>query len=628
MYLSEDLRKEIEYFKKINANFTINIGKENKLIKDIDEEKILYILMSASYVMDIFEEGFFENLVITDKILTGKDDFQLDAYAFIETEETNKKHLHLFQYKLYDNEAHGASPKEVYNFASIMNELFVNPELRGDNELNNKVFIEINSKICDFINKKRGNRIQVKCHFITNSFGIGKSNKELFDALLGRFDYDKKNYGFDIEIYGDKNILELIKNGKISIDKEVINFYIGGQNSYRLEDNSKKAGLGLPMKVFIGICNTNELIRLQSKYHHNQLYSENIRLYIGDRSIVNKDIIDTVTSDKSIWFSYMNNGISIICDDMCLLSPNLKDGILPVELKNIQIINGCQTVNALFSAKFSEKTKDQFKPTNILVKIYQIDPSNIIFKQNVIKANNSQNAVGTYSLRSNDLIQIKIQESLNNIGYLYNRKGEARTEKNGKIIDMVNAALAYLATYMFKAQELRAKIGRSRVFQTDYYDNIYKEEYLEDDNEKLLYTLASKLLAAQLIMDGVRIYVKEYANPVKLPIIYKSTYYLCGLFYALNNKICDEFIDNCAKLIEEKNNKKVKGLPIFENFKKNINDGLPNAIAKLTKIYNESNDEDKIDIDNLLKSKSFYKCYLEIPEIKNLKLEDESDVQL
>lgn len=36
------------------------------------------------------------------------------------------------------------------------------------------------------------------------------------------------------------------------------------------------------------LSNVNELIRLQNKYHHNQLYSENIRLYLGDRAAVEK----------------------------------------------------------------------------------------------------------------------------------------------------------------------------------------------------------------------------------------------------------------------------------------------------------------------------------------------------
>lgn len=81
--------------------------------------------------------------------------------------------------------------------------------------------------------------------------------------------------------------------------------------SYRLEDNSKRESLGLPKKVIVGMCNVNEFIRLQNKYHHNQLYAENIRLYLGDRGSVNKDIIaDYYKRRKSVvslheqWYQY------------------------------------------------------------------------------------------------------------------------------------------------------------------------------------------------------------------------------------------------------------------------------------------------------------------------------------
>lgn len=619
MYLTDELRSEIEYFKRLHSHFSITLGKKEIAIADIEDDKILYILMSASYAMDIFEEGFFENFEITDKALSDKQDLQLDAYAFIETDSSSEKHLHLFQYKLYENGSNGASPVEVRNFVSIMNDMFVHPEFRCDEPINNEVFKEILEKTDAFLNGRRGKKVKVKCHFITNAVGVSKSNEKQFQDLLAKFESDKQQYGFGIQIYGAKEILELVKDGKISVAKESINFNIQGQNSYRLEDNTKKSGLGLPKKVFVGICNVNELVRLQNKYHHNQLYSENIRLYLGDRQTVNKDIISTVTSDESLWFSYMNNGISIICDDMELTSINIKDGILPIDLTNIQIINGCQTVNALYSAKYNEKTKDKFKPTDILVKIYQIDPANHSFKQSIIKASNNQNAVKTYSLLSNDPIQIEIQNALKRIGYLYDRKGEARTAHDNNVIGMVNAALAYRAVYRFDAQKLRAKIGQSRVFQKEYYEDIYKEDYLE--NEEQIFELASKLFVASIILDTAREYIKANAETTNLPIIKKSAYYLSGLFYAIDKIKCDELVDKCVNLMKDNNPSKTRGMMphIMSSFEENAKLQMKSAIDKLKELYDAIDQKDKSDIDNLLKSENFSNKYLEIPEIKAAK---------
>lgn len=617
MYISDDIRKELDYFKRLHEHFFIEAGTKKISVKDADG-KILYILMSASYAMDIFEEGFFENFVITDKQLTNKQELQLDAYAFIETDNSKEKHLHLFQYKLCEKEGSGVSPIDVKSFASLMNDLFVHPELRSAKDLNNPVFKEIDTKILNFIDGNRSRKIKVKCHFITNTYGVSKTNQKVFEDLFGKFEYDKQQHGFDLQVYGEKDILELVREGKIKIDKEVIELLLDVQQyAYRLEDNSKKEGLGLPNKVLIGVCNVNEFIRLQNKYHHNQLYSDNIRFYLGDRVAVNKDIIQTITSEESQWFSYMNNGISIICDSMGIGSVNHKKRTLPVELSNLQIINGCQTVNALYSAKYREDTKDKFKPSNVLIKIYQISPEQQRFKQNVIKATNNQNAVKTFSLFANDPIQIEIQKILKKLGYLYDRKGESKQEPNAKIVSMVQASLAYRAVFEFGAQKLRSRIGQSRVFQKKEYEEIYKDEYLENIEE--LNKLSIKLLLATLVLDGIKDMIKAEADKYinKLPIIKKSTYYLAGLYYADYKQDCENFINDCIKLLKEDNSAKIKTVKLFDEFNKKIEDDFETVAQDYQKFY-EGITLDKTDIDNLLKDSKFGKEYENYIEQKKL----------
>lgn len=614
MYLSDDIKKELDYFRRLHEHYSVQAGEKQIFIKDADE-KILYILMSASYAMNIFEEGFFENFVLTDKMLTNKQELLLDAYALIETDLSKEKHLHLFQYKLFDTENNGASPVEVKNFASTMNDLFVHSELRTGSELNNPVFKEIDDLISNFIGGRRDKKIKVKCHFITNAYGISKTNEKIFTDLFGKFEYDKQNHGFDVQVYGNKEILELVTDGKIKIDKEIIELLLDAQQySYRLEDNSKKEGVGLPDKVLIGICNVNELIRLQNKYHHNQLYSENIRLYLGDRGAVNKDIIQTIISPESQWFPYMNNGISLICDGMDICTANPKKNTLPVELTNLQIINGCQTVNALYSAKYEEDTRDKFKPSNILIRIYQINPSQQRFKQSIIRATNNQNAIKPYSLFANDPIQIEIQNVLRKFGYLYDRKGESRQEAARKIVNivsMVQAALAYRAVFEFGGQKLRARIGQSRIFQTKEYEEIYKNEYLENADE--LNNLSVKLLTSSLILNTVRDLINERSKQYlqKLPIIKKSTYYLSGLYYAIYKEKCEEFINKCLELLKEDNPAKVKKSPIFGKFTEQIKANFDELVNKYQIFYNKLT-LDKTDIDNLLKSSDFGKHYEDI----------------
>lgn len=607
MYLNDDIKREIDYFRRMNEHFTVKAGEGTVSVKDADD-KVLYMALSASLAMDISEDGFFEEFIITDKVISGKQELQLDAYAFIETESTNEKHLHLFQYKLHENDKNSVSPVELMNFSTLMNNVFVHPELSSDNDLNNPVLKEVYELIQLFINSRRGRKISVHCHFINNAQGINRSNEKTIQDTLGRFEYDKQHKGFKIQVYGLQEIIDLAVTGKIRVDVESIDFTIDGQHPYRFEDNSTRTSLGLPKQVFVGICNINEFIRLQNKYHHNQLYSENIRLYLGDRAAVNKDIINTITSDDSLWFPYMNNGISIICDEFTIGTTNTIKKTVNIELKNMQIINGCQTVNALYSAKYRDQTRDNFRPSNILVRIYQIDPAQEDFKLNVIKATNNQNAVKTYSLLANDPIQIKIQETLKNFEYLYDRKGEAKQQKLTKVISMPNGALAYRAIYWFAGQSLRARIGQSRVFQNKEYEKIYHQSALEDKTK--LFRLSVELLIASIILDKVRDLVRDTAHNYSetLPIFKKSTYYLAGYVFAKNKTFFDSLINEMIELLEEGNIQKIKGKKLPDKAIEKVDNTFSECVTDYSIFYNNIT-LDKTDIDNLLKSKAFDKEY-------------------
>ncbi|MDQ5928994.1 MAG: hypothetical protein QG594_772 [Bacteroidota bacterium] len=606
MYLNDEIKKELDYFKRINEHLTINAGKNTCKVA-LASDEINFIALSASLAMDLHEEGFFENFFITDKYISGKQELLLDAYAFIETESTNEKHLHLFQYKLHQTEKNAASPTELRDFATLMNDTFVHPELRSDDLLLNPVLNEIDQKVQSFLSK-RGKKIAVYCHFINNAQGVNRSNKDAINSVLGRFEQDKQLYQFKVQVYGLKDIIELAVDGKIKVVSEFIDFAVDGQHSYRYEDNSNRTSLGLPKRVFIGMCNVNEFIRLQDKYHNNQLYSENIRLYLGDRGTVNKDIINTITNIESIWFPYMNNGISIICDEIILGSPKANKSI-NIELKNLQIINGCQTINALYNAKYGEKTRDNFKPANILVRIYEIDSSQTDFKLNVIKATNNQNAVKTYSLLANDPIQIAIGDVMKQFDYLYDRKGEAKQSSNKNIVSMPNGALAYRAVYMAAAQSLRSRMGESRVFQKTEYEKIYKISALENNEE--LFLLSSKLLISSIILNKVRDLVRDNDQQYihKIPVFKKSTYYLTGLIYALNRDKIYCIIDEMVNLLIENNEPKIKKSNPTKKIEPILETNFSTAVAKFEEFYN-SVALDKTDIDNLLKSSDFGKLYI------------------
>ena len=75
MYLSEDIKTEIEYFKKLHESFSVLLGEKNVSIISASDE-VLYMLFSASLVMDIAEDELFDNFIITAFfILTSREKY-------------------------------------------------------------------------------------------------------------------------------------------------------------------------------------------------------------------------------------------------------------------------------------------------------------------------------------------------------------------------------------------------------------------------------------------------------------------------------------------------------------------------------------------------------------------------
>lgn len=626
MYISEDLQQELDFFKRTNEHFEIEAGKSSTEVKNATNE-ILYMAMSASLVMDYSEDGFFENFVITDKSISGRSELQIDAYALIETESSKVKQLHIFQYKLYANDSKSASPVELLNFATFVNNNFVHPEFL-EKPSDNEVVAEIKTKCDEFLKGRRDRRIIVYCHYINNATGIYRNNEKEINNALARFNADRQLLGFSIQVYGVKEILELVREGKIQVGSESLELVNEGMYSYRLEDNSKRESLGLPKKVIVGMCNVNEFILLQNKYHHNQLYAENIRLYLGDRGNVNKDIIATITSSESLWFPYMNNGISIICDSLAIGNTNAAKHVQTFTLENMQIINGCQTVNALYSAKYGENTRDNFRPANVMVRIYEINPSQTDFKMNIIKATNNQNSVKSYSLMANDPIQIRIAEVLRKFNIIYDRKGEGKNiQGNQMIISMVNVALAYRAVYLFMARSLRSGLGKSRVFQKAEYDKIFNGNLLEEGNEKQLDELCFKFIIANGILDAIREQIQQdnakYLG--KLPIFKKSTYYLAGYMYASRKTDFDTLQKNMTEVFQSDNEQKLRGMNFPNKVTEIVRTYFDAMITSFIAFYNNLKDIDKTDIDNLLKNKSFDEAYKKELETMIGKLPDIED---
>lgn len=177
------------------------------------------------------------------------------------------------------------------------------------------------------------------------------------------------------------------------------------------------------------VCNikAKEFIKVFDDQKSEYLFEQNVRKYLEDRSKVNKNIIESSSSNESEYFCALNNGITIICDKC-----NLKTlgGSAAVEMENIQIINGCQTSMSLLEANKKGSLKED---TAILLRIHETKDSNIIDK--IILSTNNQNPINSRDLISNTTAQIELQKYFYDIyGLVYQRKRNDNIDIKGNTV--------------------------------------------------------------------------------------------------------------------------------------------------------------------------------------------------
>jgi hypothetical protein len=156
-----------------------------------------------------------------------------------------------------------------------------------------------------------------------------------------------------------------------------------------------------------------------------KLFARNIRGYLGETGI-NKEIRKTLERDPaSFW--YLNNGITVICDEAVLESAAGRDRLT---LRNPQIINGQQTSYALSSVpKGAHKARVTVRVISISQNGKADDWATYeAMVSRIVEATNSQNRIKAADLRANDRIQVSLERDLHQLGYHYQRKRAAPGE--------------------------------------------------------------------------------------------------------------------------------------------------------------------------------------------------------
>lgn len=222
-------------------------------------------------------------------------------------------------------------------------------------------------------------------------------------------------------------------------------------------------------RAFIGKVSVEELARLMDA-HGDRLLERNIRRYLGLRgNRVNQQIQNSlIDPQERPNFFFYNNGLTLVCRQFQHNAGQQHD--LKVRIKGLQIINGGQTCRTIQKTleTLSDEQKINLDQAYVLVRLYQVGDDGQAVISRITEATNSQNPVDLRDLRSNEVVQERLQTGLAELGYTYRRH---RTDQGSNpATDITSAAVAEAVLAIWRRRPHELKFHSRDLFGRMYGD--------------------------------------------------------------------------------------------------------------------------------------------------------------
>ncbi len=303
-------------------------------------------------------------------------------------------------------------------------------------------------------------------------------------------------------------------------------------------------------KAWFGTVSAKELIRLHKSYK-TELFAGNVRLFIGSRKgSINEQIIKTAKNQPGLFWA-LNNGISIVAN---AVEEDGKDKSKLI-LHRFSIVNGCQTTSCLATAAAEN--------ADVLVRVIAASSSVV---SDIVRFNNSQNAVKIWAVRSVDETQDHLRKEFkkHSIQYAPKREGLKIKKDAEKIIELDKLTQFLASTKSeFLIQAINSK--------TELFDQPYQKLF----NNQVHATDIHLAWRIGIISDEIR---QERAKTLKDQDdkVSNSLLGVSGTYWTIY----------CAnKLIETANNSLSSHLDLSKQISPEFNNALKKYISPALDIY-------------------------------------------
>lgn len=232
-------------------------------------------------------------------------------------------------------------------------------------------------------------------------------------------------------------------------------------------------------EAYLGVLPGLEFVKLVTDEDgdvRKTLFFDNVRDFMGDND-VNKDIEATLKSDAPSRFCVLNNGVTVVANDLRVTGNRFT-------LKNYQVVNGCQTSHIL------HRNRDQLK--SVYVPFRLIVASDDEVTSSITKATNKQSSVTPENLMSLSEIQRRIEAYFDAFGdddphrVFYERRARqwsgsqvVRSTGTWRVITLRNLMQAFASLYLRTPwtaaryyRDLRARAG-AEIFSEEHHPAYY-----------------------------------------------------------------------------------------------------------------------------------------------------------
>lgn len=424
--------------------------------------------------------------------------------------------VHLFNFKYVEN-----FQKAKNNFPSgeidkILG--FINALNLQDESFLQDINAVLASKVQDIWRIFEGHDPKFEFHFCSNHFAnIEPAERERFERSIGRWWEAKYHLASDLIEY-------IVASGKQVVDARIKG--IDREFFEKSNGNVRVLIMNVDARDLVRIVLENEEIRKKADMDDDEYekmrsitiledaFNDNVRIY-QKKSSINKNIKNTALSEDNDKFFYYNNGVTITCKSFSYQSRRSPI----VELVDLQIVNGSQTIHSLYEA-FLEKP-DQFRDIEILCRICEVkDPA---LSTKIAEYTNSQNPVKSRDIRSVDYVQLNLEKEFLALDKFYERKKNQHSDKpKGERIDAEKAGQVLMA--LFNSSPYEAKNRKGLIFG-DKYEEVFNEE-VNADKILLSYSLfdaieaAKNMTKALIVNDPILFEHKSYVIHASYYILY------------------------------------------------------------------------------------------------------------